>query len=466
MKTSRTSHPGMSKGSRCATSRGGGRSRAESRPARISECRASIRLHHEVIPMSIRGQCRATEPRRGQPAAQACRARPARVWGRLRPRVGQRTRGPALWRVHLGCARRAVRLFHHDGRAARRASDHARPLGDCAACAVPDCLLPLRLVARGMEASAGPFGRRLLEPKSTRRRRAASGWSLPSASTHGTASVFSGEVNDIGVGPAITSVGFPTADARLRLTGSLVRQRPPQCALPRSRSASRNSVELRSARRLRLRTESALLRDRQQHAGDGTLLLPARGINAEASLLLAASPHATAANRRRFSSMSPDRGYNGQPLLEYVFGRPACPSRTRIRRSSCTASPRILPRSTTYATLARPPRSLRRAACLRAAIQRSRLLPVAGGRSRVRSGVREAPRDCRAWRLRRCRSPAATNSPRPCLPLSPRAESMAIPLRGLSFRRFRDQQPSAVTRGIEATGGRFSTAERSCAAMS
>ena len=70
---------------------------------------------------------------------------------------------------------------------------------------------PLRLVASGLEAGMGYVGPRVFEPKA--KRPAKPGPALaPWITLHA--------LNDIGVGPAITWVGFPTADARLRLAGA------------------------------------------------------------------------------------------------------------------------------------------------------------------------------------------------------------------------------------------------------
>ncbi len=168
---------------------------------------------------------------------------------------------------------------------------------------------PLRLVSNGLEAAAGPVGRRFLDPKPK---------GPPKSGVSLGPNVTLGGFNDIGLGPAITLVGFPTADARLRLTGSW-------STLDRRRGRFTGIIGDRRPVGIRLRADYDYKPNRRYFGiGNETpesnlsyFLL--ENTSAEAALLLGASPLRQLRIVGGYSNMSPRRGYRGQPLLEDVF---------------------------------------------------------------------------------------------------------------------------------------------------
>ena len=125
-------------------------------------------------------------------------------------------------------------------------------------------------------------------------------------------------MNDIGVGPAITWVGFPTAGAKLRLAGtwSTIDHR-----LVHFNGASADGRPVG----FHLRADYDYKPNRHYYGiGNGTpetdlshFLL--ENTSAEAALLLGTSRLRQLRFVGGYSSMSPRRGYNAEPQLEDVF---------------------------------------------------------------------------------------------------------------------------------------------------
>ncbi len=168
---------------------------------------------------------------------------------------------------------------------------------------------PLRLMASGLEAGVGYIGPRYLEPKA------------PHPPKPGPAlgpSITLGAVNDIGVGPAITWVGFPNADATLHLAGSW-------SAINHRRVHFSEVIGDRRPVGFRLSADYDDKPNRRYYGiGNETpvtnlsyFLL--ESTDAEAALLLGASPLRQLRIVGGYSSMSPRRGSHGTPLLEDVF---------------------------------------------------------------------------------------------------------------------------------------------------
>jgi outer membrane protein assembly factor BamA len=131
-------------------------------------------------------------------------------------------------------------------------------------------------------------------------------------------------LNDLGVGPAVTWVGFPTADATLDVVGTW---------FTTDHRHIRLSETFRDRRpvSLRLRAVYDHKPDRRYFGiGNGT---PATDIsyyelsnnNIEVALLLGASPLRQLRITGGFSGMSPSNGYNAQPLLQDVFAPGSVP---------------------------------------------------------------------------------------------------------------------------------------------
>ena len=168
---------------------------------------------------------------------------------------------------------------------------------------------PLRLVASGLEAGMGYVGPRVFEPKA--KRPAKPGPALaPWITLHA--------LNDIGVGPAITWVGFPTADARLRLAGAW-------SAIDCRRVRFSETIHERTPVGFRLRADYDYKPNRLYY-GTGNETPEADRSNfllastsTEAALLLGARPLHQLRIVGGYSSMSPGRGHHGQPLLQDVF---------------------------------------------------------------------------------------------------------------------------------------------------
>ena len=168
---------------------------------------------------------------------------------------------------------------------------------------------PLWLLGKGLEAGVGYVGPRFLEPKAKH---------PPKPGLALAPYINPGVGRDIGVGPAITWVGFPTADSRLHLTAmwsledrrrvnlseTIGDRRPVGFLLHADYDHKPNS-------RFYGIGNSASETDLSHFLLEQT--------SADAALLLSASPLRQFRIVAGFSSMSPGRGYNGEPLLEDVF---------------------------------------------------------------------------------------------------------------------------------------------------
>jgi outer membrane protein assembly factor BamA len=183
-------------------------------------------------------------------------------------------------------------------------------------------LFPLRLTAIGLEAGAGHVGPRFFEPKVNG----------PPKRGPALAPYFTlGALNDIGVGPGITWVGFPTRDARLQLAGSW-------SAIDRRHVRFTETIGHRRPVGFRLRADYDYKPNRRYYGiGNETpdtslsyFLL--EQTNVEAALHLGASPLRRLRIIGGYSNMSPRRGSHGQPLLEDVFAPASAPFEHRTTR--------------------------------------------------------------------------------------------------------------------------------------
>lgn len=168
---------------------------------------------------------------------------------------------------------------------------------------------PLRLMALGLEAGAGYVGPRYLEPKAKAAPRLGPGLSP---------NVTLGSATDVGVGPAVTWIGFPIADATLRLATSW-------STIDRRRARLTETIGERRAVGFRLLANYDYKPNRryfgignQTPVADASYYLLA-STNVEAAVLLGASPLRQLRVVGGYSSVSPGRGYHATPLLENVF---------------------------------------------------------------------------------------------------------------------------------------------------
>ena len=181
---------------------------------------------------------------------------------------------------------------------------------------------PLRLLAKGIEVGAGYIGPRYLEPKADRPPKP--GLSL---SPH----VTQGGPSDLGLGPAITWVGFPTSDSKLLLAGTL-------SASDRRYALLRETIGARQPVGFRLEGVYSYKPDRPYYGiGNNTPVTDRsyfllESSNAQAALLLGAAPLRQFRFIGGYSSMSPRRGYNAEPLLEDVFAETSVPYQRRTTR--------------------------------------------------------------------------------------------------------------------------------------
>jgi outer membrane protein assembly factor BamA len=175
--------------------------------------------------------------------------------------------------------------------------------------------LPLRLLGTGLEAGVGYIGPRYFEPKPKR---------PPKQGLALGPYVTCGSVNDIGVGPAITWVGFPTADSKLLVAGSW-------SPIDRRRVHVSEAIGDRRPVTLRLRADYDYKPNRRYYGiGNNTpeadlsyFLLAST--KAEGALVLGASPLRQLRIGGGFTSLTPLRGYHGQPLLEEKFTPTSAP---------------------------------------------------------------------------------------------------------------------------------------------
>jgi hypothetical protein len=171
---------------------------------------------------------------------------------------------------------------------------------------------PLRLMANGIEAAAGYLGPRFFEPKAK---------SPPKPGLSVGPEVIFGDIDGFSIGAAISWVGFPTDDARLRLGGTLSRQ-------DRRRVRFRGAIADRRPVSLRLRADYDYKPNRVYYGiGNDTpesdrSFYRLESSNAEVTLLLGASPLRQLRIVSGYSGMSPGRGYFGSPQLEDVFAAP------------------------------------------------------------------------------------------------------------------------------------------------
>ena len=200
--------------------------------------------------------------------------------------------------------------------------DHARGWETALRAPFRVVFFPLRLVARGLEAGAGYVGPRYFEPKAKR----------PPKPGLATAPNFTfGALNDIGVGPAFTWIGFPTAGSRLRLAGSW-------SSVDRRRVRLTETIGDRRPVGFRLRANYDYKPNRRYYGiGNETpetdlsyFLLEASDV--EGALLLGGSPLRQLRLAGGYSSMSPRRGYNGTPQLEDMFTPESTPFAHRTTR--------------------------------------------------------------------------------------------------------------------------------------
>ncbi len=181
---------------------------------------------------------------------------------------------------------------------------------------------PLRLVARGLEAGAAYVGPRFLEPKVK---------GPPKSGPVLSPYVTFGGVDDIGVGPAITWVGLPSASSRLRLEGSW-------SSIDQRRVRFSEVIGFERPVGFALRADYDYKPNRRYYGiGNNTpesdlsyYRLETAG--AEAALLLGTSPLRQVRLGGGYSSMSPSRGYNGTPLLQDVFAAGDTPFEHRATR--------------------------------------------------------------------------------------------------------------------------------------
>ncbi len=179
--------------------------------------------------------------------------------------------------------------------------------------------LPLRVVARGLEAGVGRYGERLFgaKPKRPPKRFAIA----PRIDLGGATD---GDLNDVGLGPSMTSAGIPTASTLLTLLGSWTIN-------DRRRARFTASVAEKRAVGFRLRADYDYKPDRR-YSGIGNNVRDEdrayyllEETNVEASLVLGASPIRQLRFVGGFSAMSPRDGSNASPLLEDVFTRENTP---------------------------------------------------------------------------------------------------------------------------------------------
>ena len=174
---------------------------------------------------------------------------------------------------------------------------------------------PLRLLASGLEATADYVGPRYFEPKAK----------VPPKSGPALGpNITIGAARDIGLGPKITWAGFPTADAKLCLTGSW-------SANDRREVQFSEQIGERRLVGFILRGDYDYKPNRRYYGiGNSTsqtnlshFLLAS--IDAEAGVHVGASPLRQLRLVGGYSSMTPGRGYKGLPLLEDVFAPSSTP---------------------------------------------------------------------------------------------------------------------------------------------
>lgn len=174
---------------------------------------------------------------------------------------------------------------------------------------------PLRFVARGMEEAVGLYGDRLMNPKP--KAAPAKGLAV------GPAIELDG-VTDVGAGPAITWAGFPSDDAKLRVSGtwSTIDRRRVRLS---ERIADRRPVgfQLRGNYDYKPNLRFYGIGNQSRSADRSIYLL--ENTSAEGALLFGASPLRQLRVVGGYSAMSARRGYQGQPRLDEVFAPGSLP---------------------------------------------------------------------------------------------------------------------------------------------
>jgi len=169
--------------------------------------------------------------------------------------------------------------------------------------------LPLRLLGKGLEAGAAYVGPRYLEPKPNR---------PPKQGLALALYVAPGNPTDFGVGPSITWIGFPTANSKLQLAGSWSMS-------DRRRVRFSETIGDRRPVGVRLGVKYDYKPDRPYYGIGNDTQVTDLGYHrletteAEAALLLGASPLRQIRLAGGYSGMSPSSGYNATPLLEKAF---------------------------------------------------------------------------------------------------------------------------------------------------
>jgi hypothetical protein len=138
-------------------------------------------------------------------------------------------------------------------------------------------------------------------------------------------------LDDIGIGPAITYIGFPTADARLHLSGSVAANdhRRAQFSEVIGAQAPVGFRFLAGFDRKPNERYFGIGNDSQK-SDLSYFLLESSG--AEAALLLGPAPRRQIRIGAGFSSMSPGRGRHVSPLLEDVFTPAGAPFELQATR--------------------------------------------------------------------------------------------------------------------------------------
>jgi hypothetical protein len=168
---------------------------------------------------------------------------------------------------------------------------------------------PLRLVGNGLETLGSYVGPRYFEPRPM---------GLPESGPVLGASATIGLENDIGVGPAVTWVGFPFADATLHAAGTW-------SAIDRRTAHFSETIGDGRPVGFRLDADYDRWPNRRYYGigndtpeADLSYFLFAR-TNVAAGLLLGASPLRRLRVAGGYLGMNPGEGYQGQPLLQNVF---------------------------------------------------------------------------------------------------------------------------------------------------
>jgi hypothetical protein len=169
---------------------------------------------------------------------------------------------------------------------------------------------PLRLVGDGLVGVGSYLGPRYFEPKPTL---------PPKAGPVLAPYIILGAANDIGVGPAVTWIGFPVAGATLHVAGSW-------SAIDRRTAHLSEAIGERRPVGFRVDADYDHRPNRRFYGiGNNTpqadlSYFRLANTHAQAAVLLGASPLRQLRIVGGWSRMSPGSGYHAKPLLEDVFG--------------------------------------------------------------------------------------------------------------------------------------------------